>query len=286
MKQKSIALACLTLTFGTIIALKVGYSQANNSSTNDVMAILSRFGDNDQFKRSDAFYKLLEMGIGSDLDLKGKTGGFYLALSQLFIKAPSKQDEIKIQLIELLRKETSVAREHTDWQVQAGGSSASEANTYYSDLIAAVAVLQDPRALNPLLDVITNGYMARWGLAKLWRLSLDPLIERFSRDDAKIRDSAAAVFKIMIDPGYDMKMDDPISREKIKQILMRGAEDRSYDTRRESIEGLGVLLRLGDRDVTSILKRAALNDPYELPQEPGVYPIRDIAKKMLQLSRN
>ena len=103
---------------------------------------------------------------------------------------------------------------------------------------------------------------------------------------SKIRDSAAAVFKLMIDPGYDMKMDDPISREKIKQILMRGAEDRSYDTRRESIEGLGVLLRLGDRDVTSILKRAALNDPYELPQEPGVYPIRDIAKKMLQLGRN
>jgi len=286
MKQKSIALACLVLTLGTIIALKVGYSQVNNPSTNDVMAILSLFGDNDQFKRSHAFYKLLKMGIGGDLDLKGKPGGFYLALSQLFIKVPSKKDEIKIQLIELLQKETSVMREHTNQQVQAGGSSTREANTYYSDLIAAVAVLQDPRALNPLLDVITNGYMARWGVAKLWRVSLEPLIERFNSDDAKIRDSAAAVFKIMIDPGYDMKIDDPISREKIKQILMRGAEDRSYDTRRESIEGLGALLRSGNRDVTSILKRAALNDPYELPREPGVYPIRDIAKKMLQLSRN
>jgi hypothetical protein len=286
MKQKSITLACLSLTLGTIIAFKVGYSQTNTPSANDVMATLGRLGDNDQFKRSDAFYKLLEMGVGSGLDLKGKTGAFYVSLSQLFIKAPSKKDEIKNQLIELLRKETSVMQEHTNRRVQAGGSSTHEVNTYYSDLIAAVALLQDPRALNPLLDVITNGYMARWGLAKLWRVSLDPLIELFSRDDAKIRDSAAAVFRFMIDPDYDMKLDDPISREKIKRILMRGAEDRSYDTRRESIEGLGRLLRMGNRDVTSILESAALNDPYELPQQPGIYPIREIAKKMLQMGRN
>src|SRR5262249_49366841 len=155
-------------------------------------------------KRSDAFYRLLEMGVGSGLDLKGKTGAFYVSLSQLFIKVPSKKDEIKIQLIELLSKETSVMQEHTDRQAQAGGSSTREVNTYYSDLIAAVAVLQDQRALNPLLDVITNGHMARWGLAKLWRVSLDPLIERFGRDDTRIRDSAAAVFKMMIDPDYDM----------------------------------------------------------------------------------
>jgi hypothetical protein len=286
MKQKSIALAGLALTLGAIIAFKVGYSQANTPSANDVMATLSRLGDDDQSKRSDAFYKLLEMGVGSGLDLKGKTGAFYLSLSQLFIKAPSKKDEIKIQLIELLSKETSVMREHADRQVEAGGSSTHGVNTYYSDLIAAVALLQDPRALNPLLDVIANGYMARWGVAKLWRVSLDPLIELFSRDDAKIRDSAAAVLRFMIDPDYDMKLDDPISREKIKHVLMRGAEDGSYDTRLESIEGLGILLRLGNKDVTSILKNAALNDPYELPRQPGIYPIREIAKKLLQMGRN
>jgi hypothetical protein len=286
MKRTSIVLACLLLILSTIITIKVGYSQGNKPSEDDVTVVLNQFSDNYQSKRSEALYKLLEIGLGGSLDLKGTTGAFYLALSQLFLKVPSKKDEVKIQLIELLRKETSIMREHPNRQVQADGRSVQEVNTYFSDLISAVAVLQDSRALNPLLDVITNGYMARWGLAKLWRISLDPVIERFNTDDAKIRDSATTVLKIMIDPKYSINLDDPISKEKIKQVLIRGAEDRSYDTRRESIEGLGVLLRLGNRDVTSILKSAALNDPYELPQEPGVYPIRDIAKKMLQLGEN
>ena len=41
MKQKSIGLACLALTLGTIIALKAGYSQANNPYTYGVMVILN-----------------------------------------------------------------------------------------------------------------------------------------------------------------------------------------------------------------------------------------------------
>lgn len=245
-----------------------------------IARFLEQFRSPSDVERSRAFYDLLNLGA-----TKGLQGRIWLmpsVVKTIFDKYPGRADQIRIALIELLEKEDSTVEAANRRFLRSGGGErlSEDYVNYWGDLIAAVASLKDPRAVQALVGAISTGGMAENSLARFGRAALDPVVAKLD-DDEITRTSAAVVLSKMLDPENAKQVGDPASQAKIKNALFRAAKDENAFVRKAAVLGLG---KLHGADVTALLEKLAREDPYEASMyggPKGIYPVREAAKKAL-----
>jgi hypothetical protein len=251
------------------------FTQATSAADKRLTETISQFDATDWESRVHAFYDLFALGLPGGL--KGRTTLIPSALSSLFRQGAGRKDQICIALIKLLATEYKTSHGPTN--------PASEAYAdYLGDLVAAVAAIHDPRALNGLLGYIETGDIATRGLAALGRDSLEPVLQIVNSVDRGLgretarRMGATRVLSEMLDP--DIVQIDEASRAKIKSGLLRASRDKQSWVRLIAVEGLA---RIPDPDVIIALRSLLEQDPYTRldRSEHLVYPIREAARKAL-----
>ena len=231
--------------------------------------LLKQLEDPNWQNRREAFYGLL--GLGS--------GGVYQepndALASLLQRWPEKSDELKLALIEVLEREHWFQKKY-DAEYRRTGVPLGEGygEGYYANVIWAVSSLKDIRSLNALIDAINTGNMATSALAAFGDAAVDPVLKVFNSGDNTARHSACGVLSQMLDAKNAPKVRDPVSRRKIKDALIRAAEDGNRFVRYTGVEGLG---KLGDPDVIPLIQNLATNDPEKL--------VRGVATEALKKRR-
>jgi len=228
--------------------------------------------DADWRNRSTAFYRLLKADSARVEPRR--------ALSDLLRKWPERSDDIKLALVKVLERENALEKEREAVILQKYAKEgpdfphpfpdAEERMEYYEDLIAAVTSLRDTRSLEALIGALRTGYMVST-LAGFGDAALDRMIELLNRGDTGTRGSASFVLAHMLDAQNVSRVSDPLSRQKIKDALLRAVRDSSPYVRLESVEGLA---KLGDLDVIPLIRNLATGDPSTL--------IRDAANEALK----
>ena len=195
---------------------------------------------------------------------------------------PDREDGLRSALIELLSREDTLIEAQSE-EVKKTGKTLTEGYlNYYGDLIAAVAGLNDPRALNALIGAMATGGMADRALAKLGPPALDPLIAKFQSSDALVRGAAARALTTMWEPEYQVNFSDSVSRRKLKTVFLKAASDDDGGIRVAGVRGLALM---PDADTLAVLRKLAESDPLRMPGEADeggpFYPVRQAAKRAL-----
>lgn len=125
-------------------------------------------------RRADAFYALTALG-GPERDFIPRP--LHLAIARFGAEA----NQIHLALITLLGVENRAVH----WS--------EEYMNYYGDLIEAVGVLGDPRAVRPLLGAMTTGGDAVRPLSSFGESALGPVLARSSAGDILVRHAALEV---------------------------------------------------------------------------------------------
>jgi hypothetical protein len=274
------------LTFGlltlSLIGLRpFGSAQDSKGPTDEEMSgIRTKFTDPSWEKRCDAFYGLL--GYESAAKWDGRTYLIPQKLTSVFRTHPERENEIRLALIDLLSTENAKVEEQNR-EVKKTGKTLTEGYiTYYGDLIAAVAGLNDPRAMNGLVGAITTGGMADRGLAQIGPAVLDPLMLQLQSRDVIIRAAAVRALTTLWQPEYRSRFSDDGSRQRIKAALLKSAADEDGGVRLAAVYGLALM---PDPDTIPVLKTLATSDPSRLQgqaDEGGpFYPVRQAARRAL-----
>jgi HEAT repeat protein len=101
-------------------------------------------------------------------------------------------DRVKVAIIDTLPTETAFVKMQ---------SSLSDAySTYYGDLVAAVASLDDTRSITALLGVVNTGSIATSALAGFGKSALDPLLAMLDSEDPTIRAGIVMTLTQMLSP--------------------------------------------------------------------------------------
>lgn len=253
--------------------------QATTGSADKLEGLIRTLEDPAPQARNEAFYHLLEIGLGGDLH--GRTYQIPSALTNLFQQNPSRADNIKIALIRLLENENAFVQGQRKEYDETGKTFGEAYVDYYGDVIASVAALKDERSLNALPGAINTGNMATKALAGLGSSALDQILLRLSDPAPIARMSAARVLVQMLEPGNVKKVGDAVSKERIKSALTKTTSDIDPYVRITGVEGLAAL---GDRTVIPRLQEVAEGDSFEGFGERR-FPVREAAKKALEKLR-
>jgi HEAT repeat protein len=286
---------CTNLTLGLLIAFWVVQfglsalgqdSKLGTNSDEQISALLKSLKDPAWEKRYEAFYNLLSHESAEKWD--GRTYLIPSRLDSLYNAHPDRKGELKLALIDLLSTENSKV-EAQNVEVKRTGKTLTEQYTnYYGDVIAAVAGLSDPRALNALVGAITTGGMADRGLAKFGPVVVEPLLLKLQSRDVITRAAAVRALITTLQPENRDNFSDDASRQKIKKALLGAASDRDGGVRLAAVYGLALI---PDEDTIPVLTGLAASDPSRLPgqaDEGGpFYPVRQAAKRVLdQIARS
>ena len=231
---------------------------------------LKQLEDPNWKNRREAFYGLLGLGSGSVYQEPND------ALASLLQKFPERSDEVKLALIEVLEREHSFQKKYDAEYRRTGVHPGAEGygEGYYANLIWAVSSLKDIRSLNGLMGAVATGSMATSTLAGFGDAALDRVLEVFNSGEHIARHSACGVLSEMLDAKNAPKVSNPVSRQKIKDALIRAAGDQSGLMRLGGVEGLA---KLKDPDVIPLIRNLSMNDPFK--------PVRDAANEALQKLR-
>ncbi len=216
-------------------------------------------------ERSHGFFELVHMGLGENLN--GRSRLIPSALARLIDANPESAEAIRIGLIRLLEKENAFALRE---------STTEEYAAYRGDLVAAVAALHDPRALDALLGVIANGSLAVQGIAAIGPSALDRVIPLSTSPEVLVRNGATQVIaRIAATAGSD-----PTVLPRATEALLARLKDPERFVRISAVRGLAGIP--GDR-VTNALRLTAQTDPFYLVNSEGKtsYPVREEATKAL-----
>ncbi|PYN66445.1 MAG: hypothetical protein DMD93_17930 [Candidatus Rokuibacteriota bacterium] len=256
---------------GILLLVVPSYGQRSDLSV--LEQSIKQLEDADWRNRSTAFYRLLKADSARVEPRR--------ALSDLLRKWPERSDDIKLALVKVLERENALEKEREAVILQKYAKEgpdfphpfpdAEERMEYYEDLIAAVTSLRDTRSLEALIGALRTGYMVTSTLAGFGDAALDRMIELLNRGDTGTRGSASFVLAHMLDTQNVSRVSDPLSRQKIKDALLRAVRDSSPYVRLESVEGLA---KLGDLDVIPLIRNLATGDPSTL--------IRDAANEALK----
>jgi hypothetical protein len=160
--------------------------------------------------RETAFYAFLALRSESTFVNRNYSVGIELA--NVLKTYPADQEAITTSLIGLLNTENefigSASGQTSPNLTQAYGD-------YYSDLVAAVSQLNDPRNIPSLLPVIVTGDMAMNALAAYGPLALDNILDLLYNQDENIQDAAIFTLLRMLEPANASKVGDETSRSKI-----------------------------------------------------------------------
>jgi HEAT repeat protein len=270
---------------GIIAVLQLGaFGFAQNTRTvgnENITAMLTNLRDPSWEKRAHAFYQL----VGSS---DGRSNLIPSRLAIFFHTNPDREDELKLALIQLLNTENSMVESQNEEFYKTGKTVAESYTNYYGDVIAAVSGLNDPRAVNALVGAMATGGMATRGLARLGPDAIDLLILKFQSRDVITRAAAVRALTTMYQPENREKLNDDVSRRKIKDAFMKAARDEDGGVRLAAVYGLALI---PDDDTVLLLRRLAASDPSRLPgqaDEGGpFFPVRQAARRVLdQIARS
>jgi HEAT repeat protein len=149
-------------------------------------------------------------------------------------------------------------------------------DSYYGDLIGAVAELKDPRAVKALLGAITSGGMAEGGLAALGSAAVPGLLEALGSTDRPELARAAAAGVL----GRVARRSDAVrDSSAIESALLHALSDKSRFVRSNAIAALGAYPSpIARHAIESIaLSDTAVSDRSGM----RVYPVRAAALSWL-----
>lgn len=281
--KRMTVLLSLVMIPALVALFTVGRGQEGQLSSDSVAKSISQFNDGNPDNRMRAFEALIQMGSGSIFD--GDVNQISSALGKIFKALPDSSDKLKIGLITLLKTENLYIRQQAESFKATGQTLSEDYVNYHGNLIFAVSSLRDPRAVDSLIGCIESGGMATSVLADLGVVALDPVINLLYSENESVRQSATIVLVEMLDQKEFLQEANPVSRDKIKNAIIRSAKDNNHYTRISAINGLEKLSIRGDSDAVKLLEQLAQNDPFESVQQGGKsneYPVRDAAKKALQ----
>ena len=148
----------------------------------------------------------------------------------------------------------------------------------YAGLIAAVAALGDPRALNALMGALGTGSMATAGVAALGEIAVAPLIERLQSGPVISRNAAVRALTGAIANANPPLT--PASLADVRAALLGALDDENRFVRTSAIEALDAFI---DAEVRASMERLAATDPARVPD--GGFPVREAAASWLARHR-
>jgi HEAT repeat protein len=119
--------------------------------------------------------------------------------------------------------------------------------------------------------------MATEALAKMGTIALRPVADLATNGDSAQRHSAVRTLVQMLELGTVDKTNS--SEVLIKQTLLKAAQDDNPYTRMSALEGL---TKVSGNDAKHAIQTAAETDPYTHPQNKKIFPVRELAKKLLE----
>ena len=283
MTKRMTILLSLVMIPALVVLFTVGRGQEGQISSESIAKSISQFNDSNPDNRMQAFEALIQRGSGSILN--GDVNQISSALAKIFKALPDSSDELKIGLITLLKTENLYMQQHAESFKVTGQTLSEDYVNYHGNLIFAVSSLRDSRAVDSLVGCIESGEMATSGLAQLGVVAMDPVINLLNNKNESVRLSATIVLVGMLDQNEILQEANPVSRDKIKNAIIRSAKDNNHYTRISAINGLEKLSLHGDGDAVKLLEQLAQNDPFESVQQGGKsneYPVRDAANKALR----
>jgi len=226
--------------------------------------------------RARGFYHLFDAEHPSGLH--GATSRIPEWLGALLRNLPERADSVKGALVDLLATENVYRR-------GVAAPLSEEYGSYFGDLLAAVASIDDTRAAPALLENIDRGALAMRGVARLGvDVSLDPLLA-LTRDRSELkRNAALRTLALMLDTSINRTPITPAAQQKIDGAFVRGVQDENGFVRVSAVEGLG---RIDGPHSTELLRSVAQSDPFRQVSETGEvsYPVREAARKALAARR-
>lgn len=238
-------------------------------------------------ERRDAFARL----VGTDPISYSRSGlpSVRTVLEETLENDEQNANERTARLITLLETENrEAARAEEEFlstnreNVPGPGRLSEEYVTYYGDVVAAVALLGDSRALDVLVGAVGTGGMATRALIAFGPPAVRPIARIFETSRSLVeRSSAVRVLSDMLkEPASTAG--DPGSRAIIKDVVTRAARDESFLLRKNAVVGL---VRLGDTESVALAERIAETDPYRAEFADNRYVVREAAQEALATIR-
>jgi hypothetical protein len=212
--------------------------------------------------RRSSFYALLRMA-NPDYD-----GGSLRQATAGAKKFSDERPEVQQALIKLLERENAP---------DATKNGLTE-DAYHGDLIATVAALQTPHALNALLGAIQTGALAENGLAALGAVAVPGLTALVrSGQTGWERQAAARTLGRMSSANSTAGVDLPEIRATLLAAMTTDPETRVRATSAKA------LMRFSTADVREAMQRAATSDTGKSARSGiAVFPVREAAMNWLK----
>jgi hypothetical protein len=219
-------------------------------------------------ERSAAFYSLLASVPNAD------RAHPWIVLKQVLASDPVNADRLTIDLIAALQTEATWVKAQSD--VSEGFGS------YEGDLIAAVASIEDRRAVPALFLVIDTGNMAVSALASSGDEALSrALVALKEVNEEGMRHSLMILLARIAQPENLLNVKSLDLKAQMNSALVNGLTDQSQFVRGTAIAGL---VSLGDPDVIPALAVVARSDPFtsSAGRGAGRYVLREQAQDALR----
>src|SRR6266851_838429 len=228
---------------------------AQTPTTSTVQQLLQQLQDPNWTVRSAAFYGLLNLGSGANVS--GTPYDVPPRVANLLSQYPTQADQIEVALIALLSFEDP----NLSMGYQAlGQPQINEDQTeYYADLVAAVASLQDPRAINSLAGAVLTGDIAISPLASFGDRAADPLIQQLtSATDDLSQFSSLLTLEKMLDPANFPSIS-TATQAKLRQAFQFASTLSDSDTAFEAKQALSKLNSLAPSDTIPPITTASIS---------------------------
>lgn len=246
------AVALVITTLGTMVS-GLAYGQSTR-----VPAGLQSASHAD---RRAAFYSLLSAAN------PGGTSRSYRDTMANFAAFAARQPDMRRAVIDLLEYENA----HP-------GERESE-DSYTGDVIAAVAALKDPSALNALMGAVRTGHMATHGLALLGDAAVPSLLRATAGPASFTRMSGLQALSDMVTttPQPALSAD---NRDRIRAILLNALHDPDRFIRETALDGLPAF---HDPEVRAAITDVAQRDTFAANDQGVVrYLVREAAVAALR----
>ncbi len=226
--------------------------------------------------RKKAFYELL-----GELGYQAYQAGE--KLEALFAANPGREEEIRLGLMGLLKKENAYLEHQYKTEFRVTGKTLTEDfGVYHGDLIGTVKALNDHRAAEAFVGAMGTGGMAVDGILEAGPAVLDAVMERSRDADEVIRTPAIATLGAILTPSVRGRFDSA-AQHRIRERVLEAADDASTAVRQTVAR---ILVVIPDEETIAILRRMADEDPGVLRGQgengADLYPVQQQAAESLQ----
>ena len=246
--------------------------QQSASLGSRVSGVLARMASPDLETREAAFDDMVTLIYEGQKQDRGS--GDTDALASFLASHPDQADRVKLGLINLLNADNGL---FMDPKTPPGKYTEGDTE-HYAEVVDAVSVLNDERAIPALVGAMTTGGMAVGGLLKYGQKSLGPVLEKLGDPNPLVRSEAINTAVTIL-----LMKDDAAAHARILALIQPALKDNEFLIRSSAIFAIE---RLKDREqFMPALEELAQHDPFKLPGKADdggeLYPIRLQAKRLL-----